>query len=83
MYEEKLGQDYDIYKSLNPDPFTFKKYSNNLVLNSHKMYELKFNTTDIDLKGSGNSIHFTPELLTKFRVNNNFQNIYKDSYFMC
>ena len=66
MFEEKLGQEYKLYNNINEDPFTFKEYPNKLVMNEHKMYELKLNLSDVVLKGSGNSIDFMPEVLTKY-----------------
>ena len=47
------------------------------------MYELKLNISDVELVGSGNSIDFMPEVLTKYQVNANINHIKKDAYLMC
>jgi len=56
MFEIKNGQNYEIYNKINPDPITWKRYENNLTMNSHNMMELTFDVSDTVLSGSGNSV---------------------------
>ena len=68
LYFTRNGQSYDIYNNLNKDPFTYKKYENDLQNNPHNMMELRFNLSDSVLLGSENSFNATTEVLNNFQL---------------
>jgi len=68
MFELKDGKSYDVYKNINRDPFTWKKYSlkDSLKNNQHDMLELQLNISDTELMGSDSSIEKMKEVLSRF-----------------
>ena len=82
MFENKTGQSYETYNDINVNSFEYKKYAiqNSLVMNEHKMLELKFNLSDAVLLGSGDSVKQTSEVLNKFQLGFDKNILDQDSY---
>ena len=63
FYEIKNGQEYRLFRNINKDPFTWKKYNQSLVLNNQNMWELQIPFDDVSLVGTENSIDAMEEIL--------------------
>ena len=85
MFEVKKGQDYVIYKNINEDPFTWKPFnlSDSIYKNQHDMVEIRINTTDVDLLGSGSSVEKMPEVLSRFQLTLDTHKMELDAYNNC
>ena len=69
-----------MYKDINVNGVTWKKYPNEIVRNKHNMLELNFNLSDTVLSGSGDSIEPMEEVLPRFQLKLDELKVKKDAF---
>ena len=69
-----------MYKDINVNGVTWKKYPNEIVRNKHNMLELNFNLSDTVLSGSGDSIEPMEEVLPRFQLSLDELKVKKDAF---
>ena len=65
LYNERKGQDYYRYKTINEDIETWKQYDVDLELNDHKMLEIPLNLSDLVLQGTSDTVEEMSEVITR------------------
>ena len=85
MFQVKNGQDYRMFKNINPDPFTWKEQDmvKAIKRNQHDMVELVVDISDVELKGSSSSVDKMAEVISTFKLTLDTFKIKKDAYASC
>ena len=67
MFEEKSGDNYSAYNSVNENIFEWKKYQHQKpILNSHNMMQLEIDLGDATLKGTENTLELGKEVINTY-----------------
>ena len=83
MYEVRSGIEYKTYNKINRDSFTWKSYNATLTKNSYGLQELKFDLSDVNLKGTADTTEAVDEVINRIHVRLNQTKLEQDSFESC
>ena len=90
MFESKNLYIYEPYNNINPTIYDWKTYNttgehadSTFRTNEHNLIEMKFNLTDVTLKGTENHINQMTEVINRLQVRLNKKQMEIDAFEHC
>jgi len=73
---------YSVYNKLTKNLTTWKEYEVKIQLNNHNFLEIPLNLTDVTLLGTSNSVNDIDEIINRFQIRLDLDEVEKDAYEM-
>ena len=80
MYELKGTAEFSTYKDINENLYTWKHYETSFKENSYGLKEIGFNLSDVNLKGTADSLTPISEVINRLHLRMNSSIITQDAY---
>lgn len=83
MFEVRKSTSYEVYGGVNADQFSWKPYENTVATNAYGLQELRFNLSDVTLKGTPDHLEPQDEVINRLQLRLNTSKLQVDAYFEC